>query len=241
MSATTRLVEAPPVSPMFCGFGSYVASEAFPGALPVGRNSPQKVPFGLYAEQLSGTAFTAPRHENRRSWLYRLQPSASHPPFEPYARPTLLRSGPFDEVPPSPNRLRWDPLPYPSEPVDFIDGLITYGGNGAPCGGGCAIHLYAANRSMSARVFSSADGELLIVPQEGKIRLVTELGAFAVSPLEIAVIPRGVRFRVELAEPRARGYVLENYGGLLRLPELGPIGANGLAAPRDFEIPAAHF
>jgi homogentisate 1,2-dioxygenase len=132
-------------------------------------------------------------------------------------------------------------LPYPGEPVDFLDGLITYGGNGAPCGGGCAIHLYAANRSMDARVFSSSDGELLIVPQEGKILLVTELGAFGVSPLEIAVIPRGVRFRVELAEARARGYVLENYGSLLRLPELGPIGANGLAAPRDFEIPAAHF
>src|SRR5277367_4676965 len=241
MSATTRVVEAAPVSPMFCGFGSHVATEAVPGALPVGRNSPQKVPFGLYAEQLSGTAFTAPRHENRRSWLYRLQPSANHPPFEPYARPTLLRSGPFEEVPPSPNRMRWDPLPYPSEPVDFIDGLVTYGGNGAPDGGGCAIHLYAANRSMSARVFSSSDGELLLVPQEGKIRIVSELGAFDVSPLEIAVIPRGVRFRVELAEPRARGFVLENYGSLLRLPELGPIGANGLAAPRDFEMPGAYF
>jgi len=173
--------------------------------------------------------------------LYRLQPSANHPPFEPYARPTLLRSGPFEEVPPSPNRLRWDPLSYPSEPVDFIDALITYGGNGAPGVGGCAIHLYAANRSMSARVFSDSDGELLLVPQEGKIRIVTELGAFEVAPLEIAVIPRGVRFRVELAEPCARGFVLENYGSLLRLPELGPIGANGLAAPRDFEMPGAHF
>lgn len=226
---------------MSSGFGSYVASEAVSGALPIGRNSPQKVPFGLYAEQLSGTAFTAPRHENRRSWLYRLQPSASHPPFTPYPQATLLRSGPFEEVPPSPNRLRWDPLPYPDEPVDFIDGLITYGGNGAPGAGGCAIHLYAANRSMQARVFSSSDGELLLVPQAGNIQLVTELGAFEVAPLEIAVIPRGVRFRVELDGPQARGFVLENYGSLLRLPELGPIGANGLAAPRDFEIPAARF
>ncbi len=132
MSPTPRLDEAPPDGTMFHGFGSYVATEAVPGALPIGRNSPQKVPFGLYAEQLSGTAFTAPRHENRRSWLYRLQPSADHPPFEPYARPTLLRSGPFEEVPPGPNRLRWDPPPYPSEPLDFIDGLMTYGGNGAP-------------------------------------------------------------------------------------------------------------
>jgi homogentisate 1,2-dioxygenase len=241
MSASTRRIEAPQVKPMFCGFGSYVATEAVAGALPVGRNSPQQVPFGLYAEQLSGTAFTAPRHENRRSWLYRLQPSASHPPFEPYARSSLLRSGPFDEVPATPNRLRWDPLPYPSEPADFVDGLITYGGNGAPGNGGCAIHGYAANRSMSARVFSSSDGELLLVPQEGILRIVTELGAFGLAPLEIAVIPRGVRFRIELAATSARGYVLENYGGLLRLPELGPIGANGLAAPRDFEIPAASF
>src|SRR5580704_3895104 len=170
MSATTRLVEAPPVSPMFSGFGSYLATEAVPGALPVGRNSPQKVPFGLYAEQLSGTAFTAPRHENRRSWLYRLQPSANHPPFEPYAGPTLLRSGPFEEVDPSPNRLRWDPLAYPSEPRDFVEGLITYGGNGAPSVGGCAVHLYAANLSMSARVLSFSDGEILIVPQEGALR-----------------------------------------------------------------------
>src|ERR1700761_9035083 len=112
------------------GFGAHHVTEAIPGALPEGQNSPQKVPFGLYAEQLSGSAFTAPRHENRRSWLYRLQPSANHPPCEPYARPTLLRSGPFKEVHPSPNRLRWDPLPYPGEPVDFVDGLITYGGNG---------------------------------------------------------------------------------------------------------------
>ena len=212
------------------------------GALPVGRNSPQKVPFGLYTEQLSGTAFTAPRHENRRSWLYRLQPSASHPPYAPYPRSTLVRSASFDEVPPTPNRLRWDPPTYPSGPVDFVDGLITYGGNGTPAAwGGCAIHLYAATSSMSARVFSSSDGELLVLPQEGRVRILTELGALTLSPLQIAVIPRGVRFRVELEEGRARGYVLENYGSLLRLPELGPIGANGLAAPRDFEVPGACF
>ncbi len=241
MSATPPVAEASPSATTFGGFGSYVATEAVPGTLPVGRNSPQKVPFGLYAEQLSGTAFTAPRHENRRSWLYRIQPSASHPPYAPYPRSTLLRSGPFEEVPPSPNRLRWDPLTYPKESVDFVDGLVTYGGNGNPSGGGCAIHLYAATRSMGARVFSSSDGELLVVPQEGRIRIVTELGALALSPLQIAVIPRGVRFRVDLDERQARGYLLENYGSLLRLPELGPIGANGLAAPRDFEIPGAYF
>jgi homogentisate 1,2-dioxygenase len=241
MSAITRPEETG-VGGMARGFGSYVSTEAVAGALPVGQNSPQKVPFGLYAEQLSGSAFTAPRHENRRSWLYRIQPSASHPPFSPHPRSTLMRSGPFVEAPPNPNRLRWDPLPYPQDAVDFIDSLVTYGGNGDPSmGAGCAIHMYAATHSMSARVFSSSDGELLLVPQEGDIRLVTELGAFAVSPLQIAVIPRGVRFRVELVQRRARGYLLENYGNFLRLPELGPIGANGLAAPRDFEIPAAYY
>ena len=216
MSATTRSDEISPPGTTFCGFGAYVATEAVAGALPVGRNSPQKVPFGLYTEQLSGTAFTAPRHENRRSWLYRLQPSASHPPYVPYPRSTLVRSASFDEVPPTPNRLRWDPPTYPSGPVDFVDGLITYGGNGTPAAwGGCAIHLYAATSSMSARVFSSSDGELLVLPQEGRVRILTELGALTLSPLQIAVIPRGVRFRVELEEGRARGYVLENYGSSL--------------------------
>ena len=241
MSPTTRLVETSAAAAIVRGFGSYVATEAVRGALPVGQNSPQKVPFGLYTEQLSGTSFTAPRHENRRSWLYRIQPSASHPPYAPYSGSMLMRSGPFDEVPPSPNRLRWEPLCYPQEPVDFVDGLITYGGNGTRDVGGCAIHLYAATRPMRGRVFSSSDGELLIVPQEGRVLIVTELGVLALAPLQIAVLPRGVRFRVELTDGRARGYVLENYGSLLRLPELGPIGANGLAAPRDFEMPGAYF
>jgi homogentisate 1,2-dioxygenase len=223
------------------GFASYVETEAVAGALPVGRNSPQRVPFGLYAEQLSGTAFTAPRAENRRSWLYRMQPSAAHPPYVPYAKPTLLRTAPFTESPPNPNRLRWNPLAYPEDSVDFVDALVTYGGNGdTAAGSGCGIHGYAATSSMR-RVFFSSDGEMLIVPQEGALRLVTELGAMRVAPLEIALIPRGVRFRVELLEGRARGYLLENYGALFRLPELGPIGSNGLAAPRDFEVPAAYY
>ena len=224
------------------GFGGHFQSEAVAGSLPVGRNSPQQVPYGLYAEQLSGSAFTAPRAENRRSWLYRLQPSASHPPFEPYSGGALWRSGPFDEVPPTPNRLRWNPLPLPTQPVDFIDGLVTYGGNGSvSIGTGAGIHLYAATASMSERVFSSSDGELLFVPQQGALRLNTEFGVIPLAPLQIAVIPRGVRFRVELLEGAARGYVCENYGAALRLPELGPIGANGLANPRDFEIPQAAF
>ncbi|MEA1674818.1 homogentisate 1,2-dioxygenase [Nitrospirillum sp. BR 11163] len=227
---------------MMSGFGNSFATEAVPGALPVGRNSPQKVPFGLYAEQLSGSAFTAPRTENRRSWLYRLRPTASHAPFTAYGRASLLRFGPFDEVPPTPNRLRWDPLPLPDAPTDFVDGLVSYGGNGdVAANTGIAIHLYAANQSMTARVFYNADGELLLVPQLGRLRLETELGRLEVAPGEIAVVPRGVRFRVLLPDGTARGYVCENYGAPFKLPDLGPIGANGLANPRDFLTPVAWF
>jgi homogentisate 1,2-dioxygenase len=223
------------------GFGNHFATEAVPGALPVGRNSPQKAPFGLYAEQLSGTAFTAPRSENKRSWLYRLRPTASHPPYKPYQGGPLLRSGPFDELPPTPNRLRWDPLPWPDREVDFVDGLVTYGGNGdVATGSGIGIHLYAANRSMAGRAFQNADGELLVVPQQGALTIVTELGRIEIAPLQIALIPRGLRFHVELAGP-SRGYVCENYGAPFRLPDLGPIGSNGLANPRDFEAPAAWY
>jgi homogentisate 1,2-dioxygenase len=223
------------------GFGNHFSTEAIAGALPIGRNSPQRPPFGLYAEQLSGTAFTAPRAENRRTWLYRMRPTASHPAYRPYTRRSLLRSGPFDEVPPSPNRLRWDPLPMATGEQDFVEGLVTYCGNGAPDEQrGVAVHLYAANRSMVRRCFQCSDGELLIVPQEGTLRIVTELGKLEVAPSFVAVIPRGVRFRIEIDAP-VRGYVCENYGAPFRLPELGPIGSNGLANPRDFEAPVAWF
>lgn len=221
------------------GFGNHVSTEAAPGALPIGRNSPQKVPFGLYAEQLSGSAFTAPRHENRRSWLYRLRPTAQHGAFKPYDGGKLIRSAPFDEVPPSPNRLRWDPLPMPSEPTDWVDGLTTYGGTGSVADqSGVGIHVYAATCDMD-RAFFSADGELLIVPEQGALAIDTELGRIEVAPLQIALIPRGVRFRVRLPDGQARGYVCENYGAPFRLPDLGPIGSNGLANPRDFEVPVA--
>ena len=223
------------------GFGSHHVSEAIPGALPDGQNSPQKPPFGLYAEQLSGTAFTAPRHENRRSWLYRLRPSAGHPPYRPFPQ-GLLRSGPFNEAPADPNRLRWDPVPIPETPQDFVEGLITIVGAGdAAHGSGMAAHLYLANRPMVDRVFYNADGELLIVPQEGALRLVTEFGLLYIAPGEMALIPRGVKFRVELPDGQARGYIAENYGALFRLPELGPIGSNGLANSRDFLAPAAAY
>ncbi|MGB6055306.1 MAG: homogentisate 1,2-dioxygenase [Burkholderiaceae bacterium] len=223
------------------GFGNEFASEALPGVLPAGRNSPQKVAYGLYAEQWSGTAFTALRAHNRRSWLYRMRPAAVHGPFEPLPH-AWLRSAPFDEAETPPNQLRWDPFPIPDAATDFIDGLFTVAGNG-DCAQqtGIGIHLYAANRPMRDRFFSNADGELLLVPQQGALQLATELGLLDVAPGEIAVLPRGLRFRVELPDGAARGYLCENYGALLRLPELGPIGANGLANARDFLAPVAAY
>jgi homogentisate 1,2-dioxygenase len=195
----------------------------------------------LYAEQLSGSAFTAPRSENRRSWVYRLRPSAAHAPFRRIEN-GLLRSGPFEEQSASPNRLRWSPLPAPTTPTDFVEGLFTIGGNGSPSiGAGAAVHLYFANRSMVDKVLFNADGEFLFVPVSGKIRLVSELGIIDLAPRELAIVPRGVRFRVELHDAEARGYLGENYGAPFRLPGLGPIGSNGLANPRDFLTPHAAF
>jgi homogentisate 1,2-dioxygenase len=223
------------------GFGNEHVSEAIPGALPVGRNSPQRAPLGLYAEQLSGTAFTEPRHHNRRTWLYRIRPSAVHPPFHRIGN-GRVRSGPFVEVEPDPNRLRWSQMPLPAEPTDFVDGLVTIAGNGDVLRReGIGIHWYGANRSMADRVFCDSDGELLIVPEHGSLLLRTELGLLRADPGHIALVPRGARFRVELLDPAARGYVCENYGRPFRLPELGPIGANGLANPRDFLAPTAAY
>ncbi|MFD3357711.1 homogentisate 1,2-dioxygenase [Streptomyces fradiae] len=222
------------------GFGNEHQSEAVPGALPVGRNSPQRAPLGLYAEQLSGSAFTEPRAHNRRSWLYRVRPSAAHPPFT-RADNGALRSAPFTETVPDPNRLRWNPLPEPAPGTDWLAGLWTLGGNGDVAQRtGMAIHLYHANAPME-RVFSDADGELLIVPERGGLLLRTELGLLAVRPGEVALVPRGVRFRVQLLDGTARGYVCENYGQPFQLPDLGPIGANGLANPRDFRAPVAAY
>jgi homogentisate 1,2-dioxygenase len=222
------------------GFANEFATEAIAGTLPVGQNSPQRVAHGLYAEQLSGTAFTMPRHANRRSWLYRIRPAALHEPFAALQSATFHND--FDQVPVAPNQLRWDPLPLPTGPTDFVDGLVTMAGNGgAAAQAGIGIHIYAANRSMQRRFFYDADGELLIVPQQGRLKIATELGIIEVEPQEIAVIPRGVRFRVELPEGQARGYVAENFGAILRLPELGPIGSNSLANARDFLTPVAAF
>jgi homogentisate 1,2-dioxygenase len=222
------------------GFGNHFATEALAGALPVGRNSPQRPAFGLYAEQFSGTAFTAPRHANRRSWLYRIRPAAAHGSFTEVNQARITSA--FAQVAPSPNQLRWSPPPIPRAPTDFLAGLTTLGGNGSPdAQSGCGIHWYAANHSMQQRFFCDADGELLIVPQQGGLRVFTELGCLEVRPLQIAVIPRGLRFRVELMDAVARGYVCENFGAPFRLPDLGPIGSNGLANPRDFETPLAWY
>jgi homogentisate 1,2-dioxygenase len=223
------------------GFGNHFVSEAAAGALPVGRNSPQRPPLGLYAEQISGTSFTTARAENRRTWTYRIQPSVVH---RPYARTGngLIRSAPFNETEATPTQLRWSPFPIPQKPTDFVEGIVTLGGNGdVATQVGMAIHVYAANRSMTNRCFYNADGEMLIVPQQGRARFVTELGIIEVACGGIVMIPRGLRFRVELPDGPSRGYICENYGAMLRLPELGPLGANGLANPRDFLAPVAAY
>jgi homogentisate 1,2-dioxygenase len=222
------------------GFGNEHASEAHAGVLPQGRNSPQKVAHGLYAELLSGTAFTAPRAENLRSWLYRRQPSVVVGGYAPLSQPGLKTGAAEGQAAP-PDPLRWAPTPVPEEPLDFVEGLRTLALNGSPdAQAGMAAHLYLANRSMERRAFVNADGELLIVPQQGELLITTELGLLAVRPGEIALIPRGMAFKVAVQGP-SRGYVCENYGAAFRLPELGPIGSNGLANPRDFLAPVAAF
>ena len=237
----SKMTAETPTSDMLCGLGGHFATEAVPGALPQGRNSPQRPAFGLYAEQLSGTAFTAPRAENRRSWLYRMRPSAAHPPFRRYPGAALFAPG-TAAAPLPPNRLRWDPPAMPEAGTDFIDGLVTMMANRDPAElEGVAIHVYRANRDMADRYFFDSDGELLIIPERGRLDIRTEMGRLALAPGEVAMIPRGVRFQVLLPDGEARGYVAENHGALFRLPELGPIGSNGLASPRDFLTPRAAF
>jgi homogentisate 1,2-dioxygenase len=224
------------------GFGNGFETEALPGALPVGRNSPQKCAYGLYAEQLSGSPFTAPRASNERSWLYRIRPTVSHiGEFEP-ADLGLWRSAPCAETALSIQPLRWSPIPLPAGPVTFLQGIRTITTAGDTLGqSGMAAHVYLVTASMVDEYFYDADGELLFVPQSGAIRLWTEFGIIDVAPGEIAVVPRGVKFRLELPAGPARGYLCENYGGAFTLPERGPIGANCLANPRDFLTPVAAY
>jgi len=227
----------PEASAYLSGFGNENATEALPGALPTGQNSPQRPAFGLYAEQVSGTPFTVPRSESRRSWLYRIRPSAAHPGYK------RIESNSFcgATADPTPNRLRWNPPPRPGPDTDLIDGLVTMlAGSETTATNGVTIHQYYATQDMR-RIFSDADGELLFVPQLGRLSIDTELGRLSIAPREIAVIPRGIRFRVALPDGEARGYVCENHGAMFRLPDLGPIGANGLANPRDFLTPVAWY
>jgi homogentisate 1,2-dioxygenase len=222
------------------GFGNMFSSEAALGALPIGHNSPQRAPLGLYAELLSGSAFTAPRRHNLRTWMYRIRPSAGHGRFT-RMQPCDWLTGPFSAAETPSNRLRWNPWPMPAD-ADFVQGMFTVAGNGQPATqDGVAAHVYCANRSMQDRYFANADGEMLIVPQSGPLLIHTELGRLQVAPGEIALVPRGMRMRVDLPDGQARGYVCENYGTPFSLPELGPIGSNGLANARDFLAPVAAY
>ncbi|OXU17585.1 hypothetical protein TSAR_014480 [Trichomalopsis sarcophagae] len=228
------------------GFGNEFSSEdeRCPGALPVGQNSPQKCPYGLYAEQLSGTAFTAPRLENKRTWFYRIRPSVNHEVFEPMNDVAVHLTHEWDKIPPNPNQLRWKPFDVPTRQgpeVDFIEGLHTVCGAGdARTRAGIAVHVYLCNASMKDKAFYNSDGDFLIVPQLGALYITTEFGKMRVEPNEICVIQRGMRFSVSVFGP-SRGYILEVFDNHFELPNLGPIGANGLANPRDFQTPVAWY
>jgi homogentisate 1,2-dioxygenase len=224
----------------YSGFGNEFATEAVKGALPIGRNSPQKAPLGLYAEQFSGTSFTTPRLLNKRTWTYRIQPSVLHNPFRQIENNLFISK--FDKIATTPNQLRWNPLPMPQAQADFIDGIVTIAGCGDPFSQtGIGVHIFACNADMKDRFFYNADGEMLVVAEKNRVRFLTELGIVEINSGEIAVLPRGLKFRVELPDGEARGYICENYAAHFRLPDLGPIGANGLANPRDFETPEAWF
>ncbi len=223
------------------GFGNEHETEALPGALPQGQFNPQRCDYQLYTEQFSTTAFTAPRHSNRRTWTYRIRPSIAMGDFSPMDK-GLIRTAPILEADCPPNVLRWDALPMPETPTDFIEGLVTVAANGdARSQVGIGIHVYRANTGMGQRVFYNADGEMLFVPQQGALLAFTELGILHVKPGEILVIPRGIKFRIELPEGPVRGYICENYGAAMHLPERGPVGANGYANDRDFQYPVAWF
>ncbi|CAG2102201.1 unnamed protein product [Medioppia subpectinata] len=223
------------------GFGNEFVSEdeRCPNSLPKGQLSPQVCPYGLYAEQLSGTAFTAPRDQNKRTWLYRIRPSVIHSPFKPYSGSNLTSN--WDQIEPTPNQLRWNPFKLPENSVDFVDGLNTICGAGDPrARNGIAVHIYAINASMNDKCFYNSDGDFLIVPQIGNLLITTEFGRMQVKPNEICVVQQGMKFSVDVEQP-SRGYVLEVYDNHFVLPNLGPIGANGLANPRDFLTPTAHY
>ncbi|KAI9143238.1 homogentisate 1,2-dioxygenase-like protein [Paraphysoderma sedebokerense] len=243
--------KAAPKYGYLAGFGNHHVSEALPGALPEGQNSPQVCPYGLYAEQLSGSAFTAPRKDNLKSWLYRIRPSICHTPFQKYFAPHthLVRSfsaaSTAGDCEFTPNQLRWSPFDIPSSDkhkVNFAQGFHTICGAGDPATkNGLAVHVFLANCNMADMAMFNSDGEMLIVPQQGALDITTEFGKLFVEPNEICVIPRGVKFAVSLPHGPSRGYILEVFNGRFEIPDLGPIGANGLANPRDFQSPVAWY
>ena len=225
------------------GFGNDFETEALPGALPIGMNSPQKCNYGLYGEQLSGTAFTAPSHQNERTWCYRIRPSVKHSSRYEQIDVPYWKSAP-NIVPnvTSLGQYRWDPVPHSDEPLTWLTGMRTMTTAGdVNTQVGMATHIYLVTESMVDAYFYSADSELLIVPQEGRLRFTTELGIIDLEPKEIAIIPRGLLYRVELLEGPARGFACENYGQKFELPGRGPIGANCMANRRDFKTPVAAF
>ena len=225
------------------GFGNDFETEALPGALPQGMNSPQKCNYGLYGEQLSGTAFTAPSHQNERTWCYRIRPSVKHTHrFKKIAVPHWKSAPLIDPEIVSLGQYRWDPVAVPEQDLNWITGMRTMTTAGdVNTQTGMASHMYLVNQSMRDEYFFSADGELLVVPQEGRLRFCTELGIIDLEPREIAILPRGLVYRVEVLEGPARGFVCENYGQKFVLPGRGPIGANCMANPRDFKTPVAAF
>lgn len=223
------------------GFHNEHASEALAGALPIGQFSPQQLPYGLYAEKFSATAFTVARRDNRRTWLYRIRPSVGHGRHTPCAQARWL-TAPLDAAACPPDPLRWSPWPLPDTRTDFVDGMRTIAANGdASMQAGIGVHVFTANADMSGRYCANHDGELLLVPQQGRLAIDTECGRLCVAPGEIALLPRGMKFRVTLPDGSARGYACENYGAALRLAERGPVGSDGYANDRDFLAPCARF
>ncbi len=223
------------------GFGNDFETEALPGALPQGRNSPQRCAYGLYGEQLSGTAFTA--HPPERTWTYRIRPSVKHSHRYQRCHLPYWQSAPcIDPDLVSLGQYRWDPVPHGDVPLTWLTGMRTMTTAGdVNTQTGMAAHVYLVTRSMQDEYFYSADSEMLVVPQDGHLRFVTELGILDVAPQQIAILPRGLVYRVDLLSGPARGFVCENYGQTFELPARGPIGANCLANPRDFKAPVAAF
>ena len=223
------------------GMQTNTVSEAEEGAVPIGQNTPQRCPLGLYAEQLSGTSFTTPRAQNQRNWAYRLMPAVRHTKFRPIAKPNLRLITDFSNEIANPLQCRWDPLPLCKKPTKFYQGIVTFCGSGsAESKSGMAVHMYSCNESMINESFCNADGDLLIVPQKGDLLIRTEYGWLEVPSGFIAVIQRGIHFSVMVKEA-SRGYIAEVFESHFVIPDLGPIGANGLANPRDFETCVASY